>query len=105
MSRIIRFKGDDGSEVLVEVKEHAESGMEQAGLGAPVELAQKKFEEALAKLRPITDTVMRTLRDLNNPDECSIEFGITLNAEAGAIIASASAEANISVSLKWSKAK
>ncbi len=105
MKKLIIFKNDDNTEVQVEVNDPKQAGMEQAGLGASTELARDKFEKALANLQPLTGTVMRTLRELNNPDEFTIEFGITLSTEAGVLIASASAEANISVSMKWSNKK
>jgi hypothetical protein len=101
MKKLIKFKGEDGADVLVEVDQETE-GTVRAGRGDQVaELTQATFEKALAGLRPITDRVRATLSDVNNPAEFSISFGIKLNAEAGAIVASASAEANISVSLKW----
>ncbi|MGH2593215.1 MAG: CU044_2847 family protein [Anaerolineae bacterium] len=37
------------------------------------------------------------------PDEVGVEFGIKLNAEAGAFVALAGAEANYKVTLKWTK--
>ena len=37
----------------------------------------------------------------NPPDEVQVQFGIVLNAEAGAVLASASAEANYSVTMTW----
>jgi hypothetical protein len=101
VKKLIRFKGEGDADVLVEVDEDVE-GMGQVGREDHVaELTQATFEKALAGIRPITDRVMATLRDLNHPEEFSISFGIKLSAEAGVIVASASAEANISVSLKW----
>ena len=40
----------------------------------------------------------------DSPDEVQVEFGLTLNAQAGAVLAAASAGANYKVTLKWKKA-
>ena len=37
----------------------------------------------------------------NPPDEVQVEFGIVLNAEAGAVLAAASAGANYKVTMTW----
>jgi Trypsin-co-occurring domain 1 len=39
----------------------------------------------------------------NPPDEVQVELGIILNAEAGAILASASAGANYKVTMTWKR--
>jgi hypothetical protein len=99
--KVITFRNDDGTEVLIQVNDVKKPGPGDAGV-SPTELAREKFQEGLKRLKPIADSVMGTLHELNNPEEISIEFGITFSAETGVVIASASAEANISVSLKWS---
>lgn len=64
-------------------------------------MGQQAFEEALSRIRPIADSVMRTARELNNPHEIAVEFGIKVSAASGVVLASAEAEANFKVSLKW----
>ena len=71
-----------------------------------VERAQTSFEDALDRARPMASSLVRKLRDIgdaagNPPDEVQVEFGIVLNAEAGAVLASASAEANYKVTMTW----
>jgi len=62
------------------------------------------FEEALEKVKPAATAIICKLRDLrDSPDEVIVEFGLKMNANAEAIIASASAEANYWIELKWSK--
>jgi hypothetical protein len=101
MKKLIKFRAASGPDVLIEVDEDAE-GMGQVGREDHVaDLTQETFERAMSGIRPITDRIMSTLRDLNNPEELALQFGIKLSAEAGVILASASAEANISVTMKW----
>ena len=63
--------------------------------------ARVSFEAAIETVRPVAEILMRKLKDMASPQEIEVEFGIKVNAEAGAIISSVSAEANFRVSLKW----
>jgi len=54
-------------------------------------------EVVVGKLRAIGDAAG------SPPDEVQVEFGIVLNAEAGAILASASAGANYKVTMTWKR--
>jgi Trypsin-co-occurring domain 1 len=60
------------------------------------------FTQALSKIRPATEQVITTLRELaKQPQEIEMEFGFSLNATAGVVIASDSAQANYKVTLRW----
>ncbi len=60
------------------------------------------FEQALSKICTATEKVIATLRGLiQKPDGVEMEFGFSLSAEAGVIIASASTQANYKVTLRW----
>jgi hypothetical protein len=110
MSRLVEFPSESGEAILVEVKEGELGGETRRGLSPSVvvERAQTSFEEALDKARPMATSLVRKLRDIgaaagNPPDEVQVEFGIVLNAEAGAILASASAGANYKVTMTWKR--
>ncbi|WP_088260118.1 CU044_2847 family protein [Fimbriiglobus ruber] len=108
MTKIIEFLNEDGTTVLIEVKEpeDAQRGTGRASRSETVhKLGQKAFEAGLAHLRPIAQAVMKTATELNNPSEVAIEFGIKVSVESGVIVASAEAEANFKVSLKWKNSK
>ena len=51
----------------------------------------------VGKLRAIGDAAG------NAPDEVQVEFGIVLSAEAGAVLAAASAGANYKVTMTWKR--
>jgi len=66
--------------------------------------AGQTFEQALDKIKPAASVIISRLRGLADPpDEIEVEFGLTLNAEAGAFVAAAGAEANYTVTLTWKR--
>ena len=104
MKRLIEFPLETGGSVLVQVEEPAEEvSITRAGRVREVAVqANQTFEAALERLKPAADAIIAKLRGLTDPpDEVQVEFGVTLSAEAGMIVASASAEANYRVTLTW----
>jgi hypothetical protein len=106
MKRLIEFPMEDGTTILVEADVPEELGMAPAargGSGKP-EQAQQTFEAALDKIRPAAQTIIQKLRALHDPpDEIEVEFGLKLNAQAGAFLAAAGTEANYKVTLTWKR--
>lgn len=105
--QIVQFKLDDDKVVYVEV-ERQSGGGEQLVSNKSDEAArvEKTFTDALSYLGPAARAVLNTFRNANQPDEIApdeinLEFGVKFDGKVGAIIASASTEANIKVSLKW----
>src|SRR5215208_3247381 len=108
MRRLVAFPSDSGELILVEVEDLGLSGETRRGLSpsAVVERAQTSFEDALEKAKPMATSLVGKLRAIgdaagNPPDEVQVEFGIVLNAEAGAVLAAASAGANYKVTMTW----
>ena len=105
MKRFIEFPLEDGSTIVVEVNEsEGERVTRRAARGTEEEpeKAPQTFEQALSKIRPAIEKVIAMLRGLiQKPDEVEMEFGFSLSAEAGVIIASASTQANYRVTLRW----
>ncbi|MCS7178813.1 MAG: CU044_2847 family protein [Anaerolineae bacterium] len=55
-------------------------------------------------MRPLAEAVICKLRALADPpDEVEVEFGLKLNAEAGAVLAAAGTEAHYKVTLTWKR--
>jgi len=68
------------------------------------EQSQKALNLAMGTVRAMAYRIAQTIDDLEDkfrPDEAEVEFGITLDAEAGAMLAKASTGAQIKVKLKW----
>jgi hypothetical protein len=108
MRRLVEFPSDSGELILVEVEDLGLSGETRRGLSpsAVVERDQTSFEDALEKAKPMATSLVGKLRAIgdaagNPPDEVQVEFGIVLNAEAGAVLAAASAGANYKVTMTW----
>jgi hypothetical protein len=107
MKQLIEFPLEDGGHILVEVYEDdAQSSIVRASLDVDetIKKAQQTFESAMDKVKPAASAVIAKIRSLHDvPDEVEVQFGLKLNAEAGAIVASAGVEANYTVTLKWKK--
>jgi len=110
MKRIVEFPSETGKPILVEVEDVRVAGETRRGLSpsSVVERAQTSFEDALEKARPMASSLVGKLLAIGDaagepPDEVQVEFGIVLNAEAGAVLASASAGANYKVTMTWKR--
>lgn len=106
MGRVVEFGLEDGGTVLVRVADDlAPSGsITTRGWGdsSVVDRAQHTFEGAVEKVIPAVESVVRRVRSaLDAPDEVTVEFGIELNAQAGAILAAAGTTASLTVSVTW----
>ncbi len=110
MKRLIEFPlegREPGEVVVVEVDEPGgDAGMERVGRRGEIsERATATFEDALKSVEPAASSVLSRMRALAEPpDEVLIEFAIRLSAKAGAVIASADAEANFKITLTWRRA-
>jgi hypothetical protein len=68
-----------------------------------VERAHETFENAVGRLRPMIDVLVENLRSsVQAPDTVSVSFGVRFSGKVGAIVTSAEAEANMTVTLTWS---
>jgi hypothetical protein len=107
MKRLVEFPLEDGTTMLVEVEEPDQGGLVNASrIDDVIVKAQLTLEKSMEKVRPAAQFVIQQLRKLHDtPDEVQVSFGLKLSADAGAVLASASAEANYSVTLKWVKEK
>lgn len=104
MKRLVEFPLEDGTTMLVEIDEPEQGGLVKASLSEKIAKSQQTLEKSLEKVQPAAKFVIAQLRKLNDsPDEIQVSFGLKLSADAGAVLASAGAEANYTVTLKWSK--
>ena len=67
---------------------------------ATVARLDSSLDEALASARPAAEAVIATFQALT-PDELSVEFGLRLDAEAGAVFAKAGVGVHFTVTVKW----
>lgn len=107
MKRLIEFSLTDDDTILVEVNEPQASDNDLDLVARPNEVvarAKQTFDAALDKIKPVATTIITKVRSLNEPpDEVEVKFGVKMSAEAGAVIAAASVEANYEITLKWKR--
>lgn len=105
MKRLVEFPLEDGNTILVEIDEPDQGGLVKVSrAGDVISKASLTLEKSLEKVRPVAQYVIQQLRKLHDaPSEIQVSFGLKLSAEAGAVLASASTEANYTVTLKWEK--
>jgi hypothetical protein len=102
MKHLVAFPLESGGSIVIEVDEPEVGGTVRAARGEKLEQAKETVEEALNKILPVTKNVVEKIRDVaNKPEEIEITFGVKLTTTAGAVIASASAEANFEIRMLW----
>ncbi|MCM1972861.1 MULTISPECIES: CU044_2847 family protein [Streptomyces] len=93
---------DDGQVVLLEVAGDGPAGVQRVSRGGQVAGAAETLQQALARVRPALGAVLENARALpRTPDSVTVEFGITLSAEAGVVVARGSTEAHFTVTMNW----
>ncbi len=106
MSEIIEFRLESGGSVYVEAEEDAASGPRPAGRGEQaIQKASETFETALEKVKPAARAVVQAFRELNEPDEIGLEFGIQFKSAANVFVLTGEANAAFKLSLKWKSDK
>lgn len=112
MSGIVAFRLESGEEVYLEAVEEPEDGGEllEAGVEAGVteevvRKASETLEAALSKVKPAARAVVEAFRELNEPDEIGLEFGIQFKTSVEAFVLSGEANAAFKLSLKWKNHK
>jgi hypothetical protein len=105
MKKLIEFNTENGDCLIVEVDIvdlQTDEIIPVSRNDYIITKAQMTFERAIDNIKPVASTIISKLRSLGDkPDEVEVSFGIKMNAEAGAIVASAGLEANYLVKLKW----
>jgi hypothetical protein len=104
--RLVEYDLEGGGSILVEVDvEDLYAADDLVPAASPGELAAKAgqtFEQALSTVKRVAESVVRQIEELpRKPDEVGVEFGLKLAGGVNAVLASASGEANVSVTLTW----
>lgn len=106
---------DDDEVILVEFSRAAGarsvSRSPQEIIEQSIEDSKKAIERAMETMRGMAKKTMRSIKEISvseRPSTISVSFGLKLDAEAGAVVAKAGAEAAINITMTWthtSKAK
>jgi hypothetical protein len=110
MQQVIEVASGDGAQVLIEVDETQTRLISHAPGDAQLEGGA---EDAVEKLRAIGDSIAEACSSINEavskrlgeaqPDEFTLEFGVKVGAEGGAIISKVSGEAALRITATWRK--
>jgi hypothetical protein len=103
MNELVRWQTEHGT-IVVESDDREPGFQSVSRTGEIFHEAAGKFEDALAGVREAAESALAALRggDLN-PDGVELEFGVKLNAAAGAVIAKTSIEGHLKVKMTWGK--
>jgi hypothetical protein len=106
VKRLVEYALEGGGSVLVEVDVEddyaADDLVPAANPGEVVAKAGQTFEQALGTIKAVAGAVVEQVRGLaESPDEVAVEFGVTLTGGVNAFVASAGADATLSVTLTW----
>jgi hypothetical protein len=105
MSYLIEVPLTAGGRLLVEAcADDVPGGIDLAARrpGDIVTRARKSIEQALEEISPAIHSVIERLTAMS-PAGVTLEFGIVLGAESGAVIAKGTAEVHFNVTMSWAK--
>ncbi|WP_381791382.1 CU044_2847 family protein [Streptomyces niveus] len=96
---------DGGDDVVrVQIREVDESLVRVGRGGRTVARAERSLGQMLDTVRPVAESFVGRFRGMANaPDELTLEFGVSLSAEADVVIASTATAANFTVTLTWNR--
>jgi Trypsin-co-occurring domain 1 len=103
MAYVMEVPVEAGGRMLVQIPEDELPGaLELASLrpGEVVARASESVEAAIDQIKPAVNAVATRLKAMA-ADEVTVEFGIVLGAETGAVIAKGTAEVHFTVTLSW----
>ncbi|MET7325158.1 CU044_2847 family protein [Streptomyces sp. NPDC005549] len=99
--------GRDGAEQVIKVQVQEKPGdglVKVARPGQVVARASRSMGEMLSGLRPVAQQLVNTFGEtVPGPQEITVEFGLSLSAEADIVISSSTAQAHFTVTLRWDR--
>ena len=106
MINVIQYELPDGTPILIEIEEDEAQGRQRVSRSKEGFVqAEQGFSEAMAHIKQAAECVLQSFRDMQTPDEITLDFGIKFKAGAGVVFASASSQSTFHVTLKWKDEK
>jgi len=107
MKKYLEYELEGENSIIVEIDDFNNDGEIEEVCRDENKVISKsimRFEDALDKVKPAATIIIDKLKNLSSPpDQIQVEFGLKMNAEAGAVIASTGVEANYKINLTWNK--
>lgn len=106
MNKVIDFVTEDGTVVSVESTPARREGASNVAKGRNGGTGDRRLDSVLLRIRKVAEAVSAQLKDLSDsslaPSETEVEFGLSVSAEAEAVIVKGSGEATFNVRMTWS---
>ncbi|WP_243719171.1 CU044_2847 family protein [Actinomadura sp. KC06] len=103
VNELVRWQTENGT-IVVETDDREPGFSSVSRTGGMIHDAAGKFEDAFQHVRDAAETALAALRGGElNPDAVELEFGVKLNAAAGAVIAKTSVEGHLKVKMIWGR--
>ncbi|WP_374975785.1 CU044_2847 family protein [Microbacterium trichothecenolyticum] len=110
VANLVEFPLSDGGSVVI-VSGGPGSGQDPPGpvlrgrvSEAVVTQASESFETVVQRVQPAATAVLDAARSgPHPPSEVTVEFGIEMSADLGAVIASTAVQANFKVTITWQR--
>jgi hypothetical protein len=101
MAELVHYVLDPETTIAVEVDDEY-SGFEEASPGDFPARAAKSFSAAVAHGRRAVEVAFEQFRSMADaPDEITMEIGLKMSGEAGAVLAKTASEGHIVLKLVW----
>jgi hypothetical protein len=101
VTEVVNFPLEDGGTLTVQAAgADMASGLDLASVEDRLMRSGETLESALGKVTPGLKAVVTRLQKLS-PDGMSVEFGLSVTAETGVVVAKGSAEVHFTVTLTW----
>ncbi|MGW5779825.1 CU044_2847 family protein [Streptomyces sp. NPDC003863] len=100
MTILTRIPMEGGGFVLVEAPAGLEGPVKAGRVGELLHEAPRTLQEALEPVTQAAQTALDQLRKAR-PDEITVEFGVDLAVEAGAVITKGRANCHLQVTMSW----
>ena len=104
MSTLLKVSTSEQDSVLVEVVSPEEEGLVEVGAERMIQEATVGFDSVLEVAEKCAVEFvngLRIIKEKTGVDEVSLEFGVSLQVDIGAIIAKAASEGSFQVTLTW----
>ncbi|MFB4310661.1 CU044_2847 family protein [Actinomadura sp. GTD37] len=103
MNELVRWQTEHGT-IVVESDDRDPGFQSVSRTGDLFREAAGKFEDAFDSVREAAQSALAALRGGGlDPDAVELEFGVKLNAAAGAVIAKTSVEGHLKVKMTWGR--
>jgi len=100
MRKLVEYDLEDGSSIWIEVDDLKQPGLKNVDS----KKMHRKLQKIFSMIKPSTELILDNFRGIKPlPKEVELEFGLKLNTQVGAVIASTSGEANYKIILKWDR--